>query len=108
MSDHEQQMAARLVAEFDRLGSDLDRPVAVFAFSAFSAYSLVAALQFTARNPQLSTEQLRVVLGVAHGVAEQLSAAAREAFGPGSAIETTLRQGFDPSHDAPIERGGPS
>jgi hypothetical protein len=80
------------------------QPPFTLSVDAVEAYVLVAVLQFASRNPQLTDYQRDAVLKVAHGVADSLTAAARVLLGPGSAVETTLRDGFDPSCDVAPER----
>jgi hypothetical protein len=104
MPADDEAIAARLANELEQIDPGPEQPVAVLALSPFSAYTLVATLQFTSRNPQLLPDQRRLVLTMAHGIADQLTTVAARELGPDSAIETTLAAGFDPSHD--VEIGG--
>jgi hypothetical protein len=74
-----------------------------FSAPPFEAYTLVAALQGTSRHPGLSDLQRAIVVDFARQIADGLISLARGAIGPGSAIETTLTMGFDPSFDEPRE-----
>lgn len=74
-----------------------------FGVGPLDAYSLVAALQLASRHPGLSEIQLGVVLALAHRVADALVFRARDMFGPASAVESTIAQGFDPTQDVAEE-----
>jgi hypothetical protein len=101
----EQATVARLGQELMALYDARNpRPFSFALREAFDAYTLVAVLQFATRNPRLSDIQRGVVLRIATQVADALTEVARGRFGPGSVIETTLAQGFDPAYDRPPER----
>lgn len=98
-------IAERLAHEL----GELDRaanggPVASFGMAALETYTLIAAIQAASRHPALSPVQLRIILGLAHQIADQVAGLARARFGEVSAIETTLAMGFDEQLDVPIGR----
>lgn len=97
----EATMGRLLVLEFEALSADPTSPALPFSVGPFEAYSLVAVLQLASRHPSLSDQQLGIILQLAHQVADALTDRARELLGPGSAVETTLAQGFDPDQDVP-------
>jgi hypothetical protein len=100
----EQATVARLGQELMALYDARNPTLFRVNLEAFDAYTLVAVLQFATRNPQLSDVQRDIMLRIATQVAAALTEAARGRFGPGSVIETTLAQGFEPAHDLPPER----
>jgi hypothetical protein len=105
MIDDDATITARLVAEMDAIRTArAGAPAAIVAFAPFTAYSLIAVLQLASRHPDLSDTELDIVLDLAHGVEKQLVDVARSVVGPDSAIETTIRAGFDPDSDRPSPR----
>jgi hypothetical protein len=98
----------RLVWEIELLRATAPdgEPLLTFGAGPFTAYAVVAALQLGLRHPSLSGLQREVIESFAHQVADALIERARERFGPGSAIEMTLMQGFELAHDVETEQGG--